>query len=164
MLKIIAGGAMFVCFCAAGAYFADKKTKKSLFFSSLCDFNAECVKEMRFSRRPITELLSEKYSSPVFNDLLCVVKNDLTLGKVVAKPCASRFRGVDFSVKELGDINAYFNKLGKTDALTQTEECLRYADIFNKYLSECESQEKKLCTLYKRLGLIFGLIAFVVVI
>lgn len=164
MLKIIAGGAMLVCFCAAGAYFADKKTKKALFFSSLCDFNAECVKEMRFSRRPIVELLSEKYSSPVFNNLLCVVKNDLALGKTEIKPCASGFCGLDFSVKELGDVNAYFNKLGKTDALTQTEDCLRYADIFNKYLTECEAQEKKLCALYKRLGLIFGLIAFVVII
>lgn len=164
MLKIIAGGAMLVCFCAAGAYFADKKTKKALFFSSLCDFNAECVKEMRFSRRPIIELLSEKYSSPVFNDLLCVVKSNLLLGKTETKPCSSGFRGVDFSMKELGDIDAYFYKLGKTDALTQTEECLRYADIFNKYLTECEAQEKKLCALYKRLGLIFGLIAFVVII
>lgn len=164
MLKIIAGAAMLVCFCAAGKFFADKKTKKSLFFSSLCAFNGDCIKEMRFSRRPMIELLSEKYSSPIFNDLLSEVKNNLADGKKVAKPCSNVFYGVEFSIKELGDINSYFSKLGKSDAFTQTEECLRYADIFNKYLYDCEAQEKKLCTLYKKLGVIFGLIAFVVIV
>lgn len=164
MLKIISGVALFVCFCAAGKYFSDKKSKKALFFSSLCDFNGDCIKEMRFSRRPILELLSEKYSSPIFNELLCEVKNDLSAGRAVTKPCNNGFFGVEFSIKELGDINSYFSKLGKSDAFSQTEECLRYADIFNKYLCNSEAQEKRLCSLYKRLGVIFGLIAFVVVL
>ncbi len=165
MFKLIAAVALFICFSAAGKYFADKKSKKSLFFSSLCEFNGDYIKEMRFSRRPLSEILSEKYASPSFNALLGIVKKNqgatLNYNDNLLRAVSS---GFSLNEKEKKDVISYFLKLGKSDAFSQTEECMRYDDIFKKYFSDYENEEKKYGTLYKKLGVVFGLMAFVVAI
>lgn len=162
---MIASIALFVCFSAAGKYYSDKKSKKALFFSSLCEFNGDYIKEMRFSRRHIAEILSEKYASASLNALLQKVKNSRLKNEEIKNEFVeTKALGLVLSEKEKSDVSAYFFKLGKSDAFSQIEECMRYGDIFKKYLLESEATDKKYGTLYKKLGVVFGLIAFVIII
>ncbi|MDY4187092.1 MAG: stage III sporulation protein AB [Candidatus Borkfalkiaceae bacterium] len=167
MYKLIAAVAVFVFCVFAGRYFSDKKSKKAAFYLSLCNFNGNYIKEMNFSRRPLKELLSKSYPSANFNDLLALVKQRV-FNESLSDLCgalAGRWQnGLNLSEGDITEIEEYFSMLGKSDALSQSEECYRYKNYFEHSLAESEKSDKSMGSLYNKLGIIVGLIAFVIVI
>lgn len=167
MFKLISGVALFAFCVLLGKYFSAKKSKKAAFYSALCDFNANFIKELNFSRKKISELLVPDYSSKNFNDLILLVKQKKCEQNAVElknELSGEWQNGLDLSGGQIGDIENYFSFLGSSDATSQSDECSRYSEIFKKQLAESEKGDKTLGVLYKKLGFIIGLIAFVVVL
>lgn len=167
MYKLISGVALFAFCFLLGRYFSAKKSKKAAFYSALCDFNANFINELNFSRKKISELLVPDYSSKNFNALILIVKqkkceqNALCLKNELSGEWQNE---LDLSDGQISEIENYFSFIGSSDALSQESECLRYSELFKKQLAESEKGDKTLGSLYKKLGFIIGLIAFVVVL
>ena len=167
MYKLIAAVSAFVFCVFAGRYFSGKKGKKVAFYLSLCNFNGNYIKEMNFSRRPLKELLSKSYVSQNFNELLSFVKQKIFNENLsdLSGALAGRWQnGLNLSEGDITEIEEYFSMLGKSDASSQIDECGRYKNYFEQNLAESEKGDKTLGTLYNKLGIIAGLIAFVIVI
>ena len=62
------------------------------------------------------------------------------------------------------DVKEYFKRIGKTDAITSEKEAARYAEIFSSALKKSEEIDGKYKVIYKKLGVIAGLAAFVIAI
>lgn len=167
MYRLIAAVSILIFCVFAGKYFSNKKSKKAAFYLSLCDFSGDYIKEMNFSRRPIKELLSKTYASQNFNELLKVLnekafnENFIDLKGAL---CGDWQNGLNLSSGELSEIETFFSLLGTSDASSQAIECSRYLKHFETTFLESEKSDKTLGALYGKLGIIIGLIAFVIVI
>lgn len=158
MANVIAAAAAFTACVAGGAVLAGRREEKTAFLSSLCDFNSDYIKEIGFARGEISNLVTKKYRSEKFNHMLEFYgKSDFCIEseKVVLSVKACEI---------YPDIKEYFKRIGKTDALTSAKEAERYAAIFGAALKKSEECDGKYKIIYKKLGVIAGLAAFVIVV
>lgn len=158
MANVVAAAAAFTACVAGGAVLSERREEKIKFLSALCDFNADYIKEIGFARGKISDLLLKNYRSEKFNLLIASYgKKDFD---EQAEKIISRLKIGEIS----SDVKGYFKRIGKTDAITSEKEAARYAEIFSSALKKSEEIDGKYKVIYKKLGVIAGLAAFVIAI
>lgn len=183
MANLIAATSAFAACAAGGAVLAKKRAERVCFFSALCDFNSDYLKEIGFSRGRLEQLFLKEYASEAFCSLLTFYGKKLfgdeferkKRGDDSAKKSGKNLKnltaaisgvynrlGLDDDCVSLAD--GYFCRIGKSDAKTCEQEGLRYAQIFSELKKKSEEVDGKYKALYKKLGVIAGLAAFVIVI
>ena len=136
-----------------------KKIKdKRDFYKSLLSFNHDLIMEIDFQRRDILSLLSKRYISDDFNDILNQKK------AVIKGYYSDMFFPNYLSDSERLDLKEYFSKMGMQDPQTSIEFLKRFGEIFSRLYNDFLQEEKVKGALYRKMGVIIGIIAFIIVV
>ena len=138
----------FLGYCAAGKYRARKS-----FYSQLNAFNEKYLAELKFSRKPLSQLIKEFSFTG-------------DLAETMGKLQKTRTVAVDFAYltkEERSYIAEYLSMLGRGDSHSQTGYFSAQASLLAESKKKSESEAKSYTELYLKLGLLAGL-AFVILI
>ena len=158
MSSIIAGFALLLLSALLGASFAKKITDKKNFYKALLSFNHDLLIEVEFQKNDLISLLSRSYSSDDFNELLTQKSN------LIKGDCFELIFPKYLKNSEHAELKDYFSKIGMQDSITASSFLKRYGQIFSGIYSEILQEEKVKGALYKRMGVIIGIIACIIVI
>lgn len=157
MIKFILAFSLLVICSLSGIKLSSKYKIRREFFSSLVNFNRDFYSAVNFRRDDMNDILSKSYESEIFNKLTSDKKSGLKNHSAINFP--------DFlSENEKVQLKSYFSKLGVSDAADQLKMSDDYQKIFEEMLKKSEDDDKKQGLLYKKMGVIVGLIAFIIAI
>ena len=145
--------ATFICF-----KISKNLSERKKFFKSLIDFNSDLIMEIEFQRAELSNILLRPYQSEDFNRVL---KQKLNLNKGITN---EMIFPTYIKQTECFELKEYFYKMGMQDPYTSIELLKRYDDIFKKLYNEVLEEDRVKGSLYKKMGLIIGIIAFIIVI
>ncbi|MBQ7408417.1 MAG: hypothetical protein IJW13_04000 [Clostridia bacterium] len=157
MYNLIIAICLFVICSGVGIKLSQKYVLRYDFFNSLLSFNKDFYSTVNFRRDSLTSALNKRYKNEQFNALLISKAKQLKNGSNLNLPNY-------LNEVETNEIISYFDKLGKSDAATQTRILLDYENVFSQILSECNKQKNHNGVLIKKAGIIIGLIAFVIAV
>ena len=156
-MKFVAG-LCFFCICTLiGIINSKKYSNRYKFYTALLNFNQDFKSVLSFRRDYVEKLLNKDYKFQPFNEILeqklsnSFNKNTLNLPDFL-------------NDEEKYEIVEFFNQMGKFDAITQSEIAIRYEELFKRKIESCDIDNKKYGLLYKKLGIIVGLIVFIIVV
>jgi hypothetical protein len=157
MTSLTAGIALLILGSLLGLSLSQKITDKKKLYKALLTFNHDFLMEVEFQRNDLLTMLKRKYPSEDFNNILMQkisiingVKNDLIFPNYLTD-------------SEKAELQDYFNKLGLHDCNTASIFFERYAKIYSNIYSEIVQEERVKGALYKKMGVILGIIACVIV-
>lgn len=155
---IVVASCLLLIGILSGIYASEKLSKKRKFYKSILAFNCDFTNAVTFNRDDLSVILSNKYISEDLNLILYERLKSIGLKKqLTALP---NF----LSLEEKNEISEYFLKIGIFDPKTQLNLLKQYSDFFTRKLNESQNEERVRGVLYKKLGVILGLIAFVVAV
>lgn len=155
---VLACSSLILGFCL-GRFFAEKYKKRALFYKSIQKFNEDFCSELSFCKNNLKFMLLKRYQSEEFNQIL------LKKAESLENKQAFNLQDLTFlNENERYDVDCYFSMLGKSDGNTQLKILNGYALTFKNKFEECVQEQRKYGTLCQKTGLIFGLIAFVMVV
>lgn len=134
-------------------YLLKKYSDRTKFFSDFNSFNNKMLNQINFEKRTLISMLNDLEEND-FNKKLKIYCNNLK---------------EDFNLQYLTEddnltLNEYFELLGRSDQSTQNKHLLMYEKIINEKLTNAKIEEKEKKTLYLKMGLMIGLILFIIII
>jgi len=151
-----------VCMLIIGYYcgnlFAKKFINRASYFKSFKRFNRDFIAEIGFSQKNLQDILLNEYSFSDFDLTLKSKKIQLTNDNAVL------YIPPYLSDNEKKEIEEYFTRIGTTDLLTQNRVLCEYDKIIDEKSKIAIDEEKKYSTLFKKTGVLVGLIAFIIVV
>lgn len=158
-VEILLAICLFLIGSCSGILFSKKYSNRLAFYKSLRQFNCDFLNELSYTKKTIGNVLSKKYVSQAFNELLVSFK--LKIGN----QNASELKLPKFcNETEIIEINSYFENLGGTDYQTQRNILLSYETNFLKKVQDAIDENAKYGSLLKKTGVVIGLIAFVIAV
>ncbi|MBR4419985.1 MAG: hypothetical protein IKT32_03815 [Clostridia bacterium] len=149
---------IFLLITISGFKIASKYSGRTHFFKAIQELNYSLISCVSFSKEDLTCVISKQYANESLSNLLksvyhCKIngKNDYLFPEFLTEP-------------EKNDLIFYFNNLGNLDTDSQLKLLEDYKQKFNEYIKECKLHEDKEGGLYKKLGVIVGIIAFIIVV
>ena len=158
MTSLVGGIALLGLGALIGVSFSKKISNKKEFYKSLVSFNHDLLIEVEFPKKDLIYLLNKSYNSEDFNNVLAQ-KKEVIKGSY----CDIIFPNY-LNAIEQADLKDYFNKIGMQDSHTASMVLKRYGEIFSRLYSELLEQEKVKGALYKKMGVILGLIACIIAV
>ena len=164
MEKIIFAVAIVIFTSFCGYLLAKKHRRKKLFFAQLNDFNEYFLNEIGYFRRPLGEFLRAHTYKGEFVLLLesylqRLKEGETTLGFVFSIP------ELDFLTKEeKGEIDDYFNMLGKGDTTSQKTYFSSVKERLFVHRKRAEDAQNRYGDLYLKLGFLCGLFIVILII
>lgn len=146
--------ALLVVSIIAGHKFADKYTLRRKFYSDFSFFNKHLKSEISFSQTTLlkmTDLFDKK--TDFYISLKKYIENK-----------EFNFEKKYLSLEEKGFFKGYIENVGAHDKITQLNYLESVEQKIDEYYSSAEKEEKKYKTLYIKLGLLFGLMLFIIFI
>ena len=152
-LKLIVGVLSIVFSCKIGVDKAYKHKKTYYFFESANMFCNAFLSDLLYKRSNLKEIIKIKYTSIEFEDSIknFVINSKINLPNFLSLEEKTLFEG-------------FLNSLGKYDTDSQIKIVEGYRDSFLKISNEKFLTFKKFYTLFIKLGFIFGLTIFILVI
>lgn len=146
---------LFILGVLIGYLFSLRYSKRTGFYKALSEFNSDFISSLTFNFEELPTLLNRNYNNEDFERTLNSFnyQNDQVL-----------FLPNYLNKREKNEIMLYFSKLGCVDAITQLQMLKRYECIFDKTINECRALEQKEGVLCKKMGVIVGIIIFVLVV
>lgn len=154
MLKYFAGAILLCLSAYAGYLFSYKYLQRLRFFQNFSDFNKRLSSAVSFSSRAIGSVIEEKPDGE-FSELLYEYK--FGKDKTVKEP---RYLTSDERVF----FRNYAETIGSSDKTTQIGYIEETDKIVTEKLTRCEADYKKYKPVYIKLGVLFGLILFVLIL
>ncbi len=158
MSSVVAAFSLLILSVLVGISISSKITNKKNFYKALLDFNNDLLTEIKFQRNDVNFLLLKSYMCDDFNELLKQklhiingLYSEIYFPKYVDK-------NEEYELKE------YFSKMGMQDADTSIELLTRYGEVFFKKYTDLMQEDKIKGTLYRKMGVMVGIIAFIIVI
>lgn len=147
-----------ICCLAAGLCtgikFSEKYTEKFKFYKSIYCFNEQLFDEVVFFKNGIFSLEKNDYLSARFESLI----SNYSKGKKISNDLP------DFlTPAQKNDIEFYFNNIGKSDVSTQKQLCDGFRSKFDRELKIAEEEQLKYSSLCKKVGVIVGVAAFIII-
>ena len=140
-----------------GTYFGYKFSYKYQyrldFIRELSEFNKNLITNVSFTKNSIISMV-EKLGRGNFNDYIKKYYDNNSF------ELEERY----FTSDEKDFINNYLLNIGTTDAISQLKSLQSYDEKIKEKLSNAESDNKKYKSLYVKLGFLFGLIVFIVLL
>lgn len=148
-------GLIVLTACTFIGYLLSKKfTKRKKFFSDFNTFNNLLIKEVAFSQTTIAKLVQNFSCSGDFID--CVdnfyKKNNITV--------KDNYLNAD----EIEFLTNYLNTIGASDKDSQIKYLDGALKVLDKMLNDSTNDEKRYRNLYIKLGFLFGLMAFIIIL
>lgn len=165
MLKKFFLGVFLVAFTSFCGYFLAKKYRqRKLFFKQLQEFNERFLSEISYYRRPIKDFASKYYYKGEFNILL----------KDFFEGLENRSEGERFlsdlptyaflKKEEMSVIEDYLLMLGRGDSASQKNYFSSVKPQLSKWQNESDAACKRYGDLYIKLGFLFGLFIFILIL
>lgn len=143
-------GLILVAACTGGGFwFSLRFRKKREFYSDFSQFNQLMQREVGFSKRTLREIFAKARYGEAFMQVIRAfeerkeVKNQL------------------LNERENEYVKSYFGVLGKTDSATQLAFLNAQKPVIDGYLNTAKEDERKYRPLCIKMGLLIGLILFV---
>lgn len=153
---------VFTSFC--GYLCAKKYRRKKLFYTQLNEFNERFLNEVSYYRRPLADFVG-KYSykgefAQLLNDFFARIQHgEITMGFVYSND------ETDFlQQEEKGEIDDYFQMLGKGDSASQKAFFSSQKEVLRTRLKSAEDTYKRYGDLYIKLGFLCGLFIVILII
>lgn len=154
-MKIVLCLLLIGVFTFAGYLLANKFTDRKNFYNDFDVFNKKMIGEINFAKNSLPKIINSLCANSIFND---------TLKKYIQNTNSYIFTYKFLSNDELDYFYDYLRNLGESDSITQ----LKFLKSVEEYLGEknksVNDEYKKYRPLYIKLGFLFGLIAFVILI
>ena len=136
------------------------------FFYSLSIFLQNLKTDINFLSTKLLNILDKTSKNINNNDLTSLLNNFTKLIK--EEECInvqSLFKGISFLIEtEKEQICLFFKNLGKTDAINQIEVISNMQNTVSDYLTCAKKDCDKYCSLYTKLGVLFGLFVCLVIV
>ena len=137
-----------------GCYYSNKLVKRRIFYESMREFNKYFKSEVSFSKNSILTIINDRNINDDFYKLL---KNNL---KIAESDIVIRYLTKD----EFNFLTNYAENLSNRDAETLIKFLEQNDGIIDTYLVEAKENEIKYKSLYVKLGILFGLIIFILLL
>ena len=154
-MKLIIGIVIFFTSVIVGISSSKKYLNRYKFYNSIKNFNQDFKSILSFKRDYIEKLYKKEYKFEYFNDILKQKLSETNKNLILPN-----FLTDD----EKNEINNYFYAVGRFDAITQNEILIQYEQLFNERIKHCYEENKKYGALYQKIGVIVGLIGFIIVV
>lgn len=158
-------GVSIIGFCVLCGYLLSKKYRiKRAFFSQLKEFNERFINEISYYRRPIeTFIYAYEYKGEFFlllqDFLKCIKDENVTISQILTLPEYTFLKKED--KKRVED---YFSMLGKGDSASQKAYFSSIKDELAKEAEGASADAKKYVDLYIKLGFLFGIFLFILIL
>mgnify|MGYP003302112078 CR=1 FL=1 len=153
-MKLFISIVLLICSGLVGYHYANKLVKRRVFYEAMREFNKYFKSEVSFSKNSILTIINEKNSNEDFYKLL---KNNL---KITNNDVVVSYLKKD----ELSYIKNYAENLSNRDAKTLVKYLEQHDLTIEGYLLEAKENENKYKSLYVKLGVLFGLIIFILLL
>lgn len=153
-MNVVRGLLVFAISAFAGWVFSQKYKKKTVFYNSFKDFNLRVKNEVSYSRNTILHVVNKVN---VENDFNVCVKKFFNEKKF-------EFGKSYLSEDEKNFFNDYLNTIGLGDPKSQTEYLEKIHAIIDEKRKLAYEEEKKFKPLYLKLGILIGLMLFIVLL
>ena len=163
MEKLFLGIIIVITCTLCGYLFSAKYRRRKQFFTQFFEFNERFISEISYYRRPLKECIARYAYKGEFSKML-----ERFFYVVETKDNVTLFDGSNefFFLKqdEQRSIEDYFRMLGKGDSASQKIYFGARKDELQKWQSEAIITCKKYADLYIKLGFLFGLFLFILLI
>lgn len=151
-MKLFACGVVIACSTFVGFCLSRRSKNKCNLYSNLLSFYSAYVTNLDYRQLTVKRLIEEKQYDKEFMQIadhyLYGKENSITW----------------LSNDEQRYVEDFFRLLGKSDAVSQKKELVFYETFFKRRYEESEQQYKSKGTLYKRLGVLIGLLVSILLI
>ena len=131
--------------------------ERTNFYKALSEFNSDFFSSVNFNQEDLTTLLKQDYNQEDFQKTLNSIIERFNSNQSIYLPNY-------LATREKNELLHYFLQIGSVDARTQIELLKRYERIFEKKNNECLTLEKQEGALCKKMGVIIGIIIFIIVV
>lgn len=152
-MKLFLGVILLISCPCFSIYLSQKYKKRKVFFSDFNNFNDKLKNEVNFSNNTIKRL-SKNLNNSEFNNCLYNKIYDKDIDINIA------FLTLD----EQKFVTQYFNDVGTSDKLGQISMLESVSEYLKKKTLETQDEEKKYKTLYLKLGIMIGLLFFILLL
>jgi hypothetical protein len=153
-MRIVLGLILLFVSMLIGFAISYRYTFRKNYYKSFFSFNSVVLSEVSFGKKTIKSLIEENNNGNTFYrafDLLMQKKN-IELSKRV------------YTNDDLILLKEYSLMVGKSDSKTQEAYLTKMSEILSEIYNKCVDEEKKYKELYFKLGLLVGLIFFIIII
>ena len=141
--------------CIIGSVWLTSKYKfRKCFYNDFLTFNKILEREVRFGQKSICSLLDE---TVVNTDFYVAIKSKVFNGKAVLEK-------VYLSDDEIMYFNEYVRNIGVSDRGSQIEYLSGITGQVNDKLKICQEEYIKYTSLYIKMGILIGLLGFIIII
>jgi len=152
-MKIILCGIIPFLTAFIGYFLSNKYSERKEFFEDFDCFHKILKTEISFTKRTIYEILKGNRENSDFLDLIQRFLNGNT------EYCLKYLK------KEEHDfVKKYFENLGVLDKVSQLDYINSLNDRIQKMVTDSQNEQKKYRPLYIKLGFLFGLVIFILLI
>lgn len=153
-MRFLLGIALLILSIFLGLKFAEKYTLKSKFYANFYQFNKLLKSEISFGQTTIMNIANSLKNNSDF--VVCL--NEYLENKKF------NFDKKYLSLEEKDFFKIYLSNIGIHDKATQMDYIAGVDGRIEEYYSNAKNDEKKYKTLYIKLGLLFGLMLFIILI
>ena len=132
--------------------------KRTSFYKNLQNFNRDFISSISFSNEDLFFLLSKDYNDESLNQTLKSVI-EVIRGNKTAYLYPSFLTN-----REKEELTRYFKRLGSFDLNTQLQLLTRFESVFENIVQNCITSENKEGALCKKMGIIVGIMTFIIVV
>ena len=151
-MKILFGVIILALSTFVGYLFSDKYAKRKIFYNSFFDFNNKLKTEITFGQSSVLDIISKSKNDDVFYGY---IKNYYNNSNVENK---------FLSEEENSFVTNYLSGIGNSDKNTQLDFINKNEGYLTEKKDKSDTENKKYKSLFIKLGLLIGLIMFVIII
>lgn len=153
-MKLFFAVIMLIACTGVGYILSLKFISRRKFYSEFLNFNKKIKNEVQFSSSTIKKIINESNDITDFN---IAIKDGLT--------CKTNKINYNYLTKEEKEyFNRYVNEVGKSDKISQLEFLTSASKYIEEKVNLTNTEEVKYKKLYIKLGFLFGLIIFIIII
>ena len=129
-----------------------KYVQRSRFYSEFNNFNSVMINQVNFQKKTLINVLNE------------YEKNDFI--KYICEYCInnSKVTLAYLNSEDIKSVDEYCDLLGRSDQQTQNKHLIVYEKIIQDKLKYAKEEEREKKNLYLKMGLMIGLILFIIII
>jgi len=156
-MNVIIGLVVFVCILYIGWFFYQKTRKKAIFYNNFLQFCELLETEIGFFQNKLQQILEKNSYGKDFSSAL---KNFAEKHNLEEWGASQNL----LKENELQELKNFFNKLGRVDSSTQTNEIRNFKKILEEKIEDIKTIQMKKSKMTFSLSVMLGLLAFIIII
>jgi stage III sporulation protein AB len=159
IIRLIAGGILAMICSYIGVMIKRSYKNRELFYKEASQFAGSLAAELSFKKTPMPDAVEEfvKEKQSPFTDLLRSRLTAMRMGKLRSPIDEKMLHAVRLKKEECGELEDFFNELGKASLDEELAAVRRAESRFNAKHEECAGETKRLGGMYFKLLVLLGI-------